>query len=176
GQPPSQSAGTHPRPAGRAERRRVEPGGTGRAGRQLDADAPRLRIFRQQRQQQAAGAGAEIEEAIGRAAIGEARQHRLDEDLAFRPRLERVGRQGEVETPELALARYPAERLARRDAVADRRDSRLLGGAEHAFGTGEGAASPCPSAASPSLAARSAAESASITSSSASPAMILSIL
>ena len=63
-----------------------------RARQDVDADAGGIGQFREQRQQQASGPGAEVDELERRRAVGQRGERRLDQRLAVRPRIERVRR------------------------------------------------------------------------------------
>ncbi len=114
------------RPPADAEPLGVVAGRSGGARRDIDPDAARRRVLGQQRQQQAAGAGAEIEKAVRPVALRQPGQHGLDDRLAFGAGVERIRRQQEFEPPEFAPPDDPAQRLARQHPVQHRRDARLL--------------------------------------------------
>ena len=87
----------------------------------IDAEADRAGKFGEERGQQAARAGAEVEQLrAGREPRG-VREHRLDQGLALWPRHQRGIVDGEVETPELAPAGEVGDRLARSAAPDERR-------------------------------------------------------
>ena len=68
----------------------------------IDANSARRRKLGKEREQEAARTGAEIEYLAGRASIGLPSQHGLDHRLRLGPRVESVGRQTELQPPELA--------------------------------------------------------------------------
>src|SRR5215467_14898913 len=77
----------------------------------VDAKPNRRREFREESQQDAAGAAAEIEKPLWRLTVKTAPQHGLDDRLGFGPWIERVGRQSEFQTPEFAVSENAAQRL-----------------------------------------------------------------
>src|SRR5690606_34433886 len=86
--------------------------GDGCGGRiAVDADAFGSRPLREEGEQQAAGAGPEIEDARGLRCMGE---RGLDQGLAVWPRVERRGAENEVQAPEFAPPDDARHRLARR--------------------------------------------------------------
>lgn len=97
---------------GEAKRRRVLPRERRGLGAAIDADPERSRKLGKDREQEATGAGAEIEHAKRRRAIGEGFERRLDQGFAFRARNERRGGDAEREAPELAPTADEGERLA----------------------------------------------------------------
>jgi len=111
-------------------RRKTERGGIGardierRAGN-IDAQPLRIRPFGQDRQQQAAGAGAEIEDTGARDAAQKI-ERGGDQRFAVGARIEHGRRHREVETPEFAAAENARHRLARETAL-------LIPGKKHLF-------------------------------------------
>ena len=89
----------------------VAPRGRYRARQNVDADAGGVGKFGEKGQQQRAAAGAEIDRAQGSIAAGNMIQRRFDQGFAIRARIERVGREIEIETPEFALAANAGIRL-----------------------------------------------------------------
>ncbi len=79
--------------------------------RAVQADAESARELVQRREQKAAGAGAEVNDAGGRCAVGEGGERGLDQGLRFRARDQRGGGDGEVQAPELAPAEQVGERF-----------------------------------------------------------------
>ena len=96
---------------GEAERRGIAARGCGSARGDIDAKPRRIREFREKRQQDAARAGAKIEEAQRCSAIGDRSQNRRDHSFSIRSRIERVGRQDKLHPPKLAPADDAAQGL-----------------------------------------------------------------
>ena len=114
-----------------------------RIGGHIDANAARAAEFGQQSAQQRAGANAKVEDTQRvLTAIAQNRERGFDDRFRFRSRIQHMGRNGEREAPEFALADDPGqgfsdrsprggflnlprrrpERLARVDNQRDRRE------------------------------------------------------
>src|SRR6185437_4746684 len=91
----------------------------------------------QKRQQQAARAGAEIEDAQLGAAIGDRRERSLDQGLAVGARIQRFRRELEIEAPEFAPASEARERLVPGAAADQRLELRPRRRIEGALGPSE---------------------------------------
>ena len=78
------------------QRRGIARGQRRGRGRTVHADAERGGELRQRGQQQAAGAGAEVQHQSRRLAVGECRDGRLDQRFRFGSRDQRGGRDGEL--------------------------------------------------------------------------------
>src|SRR4029077_14821094 len=76
---------------GEAERLGIAPRAHRGARGDVEAKPDRSREFGEERQQNAAGSGAEIEEVKGRLSIETGTQHGFDDRFGFRPRIEGVG-------------------------------------------------------------------------------------
>ena len=97
-----------------------------RVGREVDADAVGVRIFLERGDEQAARAGAEVEDRQRSGAIGIGARDFFDQCLRVGARDQHAGADGEVETPEFLVAGDVGERLAQRPA-GDEVDSKKKG-------------------------------------------------
>ena len=97
---------------------------------QVDPEAGGLRQFVQERDQEAARAGAEIDDAQGRLPVGKEVEGGLDEGLGVGPRHQGLGREAKGQAPELPLADDPRHRLMGEAAAGEGGEGRrlLLGG------------------------------------------------
>lgn len=94
-------------------------------GRKIDAEPPRSPAFAEQRDQQAAAAGAEIENGERIVpARSQCIECSLDNGLAVGTRLQRRGRQAKWKAPEFTLADDAPDRLAGETASAELTQSR----------------------------------------------------
>ena len=128
-----------------------------RGGAVVDPEPGRPRQLGQQREQQAAGADAEVEQAQRPRAIGQLRQHRLDHGLGRGARDQDRRADLEAQAPELLLAKEVGDRFAREAAACQGLQARPLCGAEpvHPAGHERGAFGPgCSRQQQPGLRAR----------------------
>src|SRR6516162_5784558 len=95
-----------------AECRGIAQPGHYRARGDIDTKPDRSREFGKECQQDAAGAGAEIQETERSIAVENTTQYGLDDGLGLGPRIERVGRQGKFQAPKFAAAEDAAQRFA----------------------------------------------------------------
>ncbi len=104
---------------------------------EIDTDPGGRRQFAQQREQQTARPGAEIEQPQRGAAVAYIGERRFDQGFAVGPRDQRLGRQREIEAPELAPAQHARGRLARCPACQEPSQASALGSTQHAVGVTE---------------------------------------
>ena len=117
--------------------RRVGPRQRDGRGAAIDADPDRTGELAQERYEQAARAGAEIEQAGAGRKVRRACQHRFDDRLGLGPRHQRRAVDGELEAPEFANTREVGERLAPGAAADERPEPPDLGVAERPVVAGE---------------------------------------
>ena len=101
-----------------------------RRGAVVDPEPGRPRQLGQQREQQATGADAEVEQAQRPLPIGQLRQHRLDDRLGLGPRDQDRRANLKTQAPEFLLAKEVGDRFAREAASYQRIQARLLCGAQ----------------------------------------------
>ena len=108
------------RPISQVQHRRIVSGKPGCRRGAVDTDTERSAEFRECRQQEAAGAGAQVQDQRGRRPMGKGDEGGLDQGFRFGTRDQGRGRYRKVEAPELTVAEDQRERLVREAADQQR--------------------------------------------------------